>query len=106
MRQHLWPEEFLAATAARPDSDVAYGITSAFYRRRARWGDALLMSEKQFKLISGDASSTKIANVHYALGLSHEKLGHADKARTEYQAAVAANPANEDARKALASSRQ
>jgi Tfp pilus assembly protein PilF len=37
------------------------------------------------------------------LGVAEEKTGHRDKARTEYQTAIAANPKNEDAMKALAS---
>ena len=95
-------KEFLAAIAVRPDSDVAYGATGAFYRRRERWNDAIVMYEKQLKAMPKDATPTRISNAHYFLGMAHDKRGHADKAKAEYQAAIAANPKNEDAKKALA----
>jgi tetratricopeptide (TPR) repeat protein len=96
-------KEFLAAIATRPDSDVTYSATGAFYRRRERWTDAIAMYEKQLKFMLKDASPTRVSNAHYFLGLAHEKSGHGDRAKTEYQAAIAANPKNEDAKKALAS---
>ena len=40
---------------------------------------------------------------HYYLGVIHQENGRRDQAKTEYQAALAANPNNEDAAKALAS---
>jgi tetratricopeptide (TPR) repeat protein len=95
-------KEFLAAIAVRPDSDVAYGATGAFYRRRERWNDAIIMYAKQLKAMPKDATPARISNAHYFLGLAHEKNGHGDKAKAEYQAAIAANPKNEDAKKALA----
>jgi hypothetical protein len=52
-----------------------------------------------------DAAPTKVSNIHYFLGLVHGKSGHGDKAKAEYEAAIAANPKNEDARKAVASSK-
>ena len=94
-------KEFLAAIAVRPDSDVAYGATGAFYRRRERWNDAIVMYEKQLKAMPKDATPTRVSNAHYFLGMAHDKRGHADKAKAEYQAAIAANPKNEDAKKAL-----
>lgn len=96
-------KEFLAAISVRPDSDVTYSAAGAFYRRRERWTDAIGMYEKQVKTMPKDATPTKASNAHYFLGLAHEKSGHRDKAKTEYQAAIAANPKNEDATKALAS---
>jgi tetratricopeptide (TPR) repeat protein len=96
-------KEFLAAIAVRPDSDVAYGATGAFYRRRERWNDAVAMYEKQLKAMPKDATQTRISNAHYFLGMAHDKSGHGDKAKAEYQAAITANPKNEDAKRALAS---
>jgi tetratricopeptide (TPR) repeat protein len=96
-------KEYLAAIAARPDSDVTYSAAGAFYRRRERWSDAISMYEKQLKTISKDAWPTRVSNAHYFLGLAHEKSGHRDRAKAEYQAAIAANPKNEDAKKAFAS---
>jgi len=95
-------KEFLAAIAVRPDSDVAYGATGAFYRRQERWNDAIVMYEKQLKAMPKDATPTRLSNAHYFLGMAHDKSGHRDKAKAEYQAAVTANPRNEDAKKALA----
>jgi tetratricopeptide (TPR) repeat protein len=95
--------EFLAAISVRPDSDVAYSATGAFYRRRERWTDAIIMYEKQLTVMPKDAAPAKVSNANYFLGMAHEKSGHRDKAKTAYQAAIAANPENEDAKKALAS---
>jgi tetratricopeptide (TPR) repeat protein len=95
-------KEFLAAIAARPDSDVAYNVTGAFYRRQERWTDAAGMYEKQLKVMPKDATPTRVSNAHYYLGMAEEKSGHSDKAKAEYQAALAANPKNEEAKKALA----
>jgi tetratricopeptide (TPR) repeat protein len=96
-------KEYLAAIAARPDSDVTYSAAGGFYRRRERWSDAISMYEKQLKTIAKDAWPTRVSNAHYFLGLAHEKRGHRDRAKAEYQAAIAANAKNEDAKKALAS---
>jgi len=60
------------------------------------------MYEKQLKLMAKDVPLTRVSNAHYFLGLADEKSGHRDKAKAEYQAATAANPKNEDAKKALA----
>lgn len=40
---------------------------------------------------------------HYYLGVIHQENGRRDQARAEYQAALAANPNNEDFARALAS---
>ena len=48
-----------------------------------------------------EAVSTSIAL--YQLGVSHQRNGRRDQAKAEYQTALAANPKNEDAKKALAS---
>jgi tetratricopeptide (TPR) repeat protein len=48
-----------------------------------------------------DAAAVNIANAHYLLGVVHEQRGRRDQAKAEYQAAVAANPKHEDAKKAL-----
>lgn len=96
-------KEFLAAIAARPDSDVTYSAAGSFYRRRERWADAISMYEKQLKTMAKDATPSRISNAHYFLGIVHERSGHRDRAKAEYQAAIAANPKNEDAKKALAS---
>ena len=61
------------------------------------------MYEKQLKTMAKDAYPTKVSSAHYFLGLSEEKTGRRDKAKAEYQTAIAANPKNEDATKALAS---
>lgn len=50
-----------------------------------------------------DASTTNISNAHYSLGVVHQQSGRRDQARAEYQAALAANSKNEDAKKAIAS---
>ena len=98
-------KEFLEAISVRPDSDVTYGAAGAYYRRRERWADAIGMSENQLKTMPPGATPARASNAHYFLGLAHEKSGHVDKAKTEYQAAIAANPNNADAKKALASSK-
>lgn len=96
-------KEYLAAIALEPDSDVTYSAAGAFYRRRDRWAEAIVMYEKQLKTMPKDATPAKFSNAHYFLGLAHEKSDQRDKAKAEYQAAITANPMNEDAKKALAS---
>lgn len=96
-------KKYLAAISAKPDSDVAYGAAGGFYRRRERWNDAVGMYEKQLKTMAKDAYPSKVSNTHFFLGDAEEKTGHRDKAKSEYQTAIAANPKNEDATKALAS---
>jgi tetratricopeptide (TPR) repeat protein len=94
-------KEFLASIAIRPDSDVVYSAAAAFYRRRERWSDAAGMTEKQLKAMPEDATSTKVSNAHYFLGVAHGKSGHPDKARAAYMTALTANPSNDEAKKAL-----
>jgi tetratricopeptide (TPR) repeat protein len=94
--------EYLAAISARPDSEAAYGAAGAFYRRRERWTDAISMYEKQLRALPKGAPVVRVSNAHYYLGLAQEKSGHMERARLEYRAAIAANPDNEDAKKALA----
>lgn len=96
-------KEYLAAISAKPDSDVTYSAAGGFYRRQERWNDAIGMYEKQLKTMAKDAFPTKVSNAHFFLGVAEEKTGHRDKAKTEYQTAIAANPKNEGATKALAS---
>lgn len=96
-------KEYLTAIAAAPDSDFAYSAAGGFYRRRERWVDAISMYEKQLKTMPRDAWPSRVSSAHYFLGVALDKSGHRDRAKTEYQAALAANPKNEDAKKALAS---
>jgi len=100
----MWPEfaekEFLAGITVRPDNAVPYNATGSFYRRRERWADATAMYEKALKA-NPDARSTSIA--HYGLGVVHQKNGRAEPAKAEFAAALAANPDNAEAKKALAS---
>jgi Cytochrome c biogenesis factor len=96
-------KELLAAITARPDSDAAYGAAGAFYRRRERWADASAMYQTQLLKLSKETPAPKRSNVHYFLGLAEEKSGRHDEAAAEYHAALAANPNNENAKKALAS---
>lgn len=95
--------ELLAGITAKPDSEVAYSAAGAFYRRRERWVDAIKMYEQQVKAMPKDAPVSRVSNAHYYLGLSHQRSGNADRARAEFQAAVGANPDNDNAKKALAS---
>ena len=90
----------------KADSDAAYSVAGAFYRRRERWADAIGMYEKQLKAMPKDATPGKVSNAHYFLGIAHDKSGQVDKARAEYVTAIAANPKNEAAKKALASLQQ
>lgn len=96
-------KELLAGIAAKPDSEVAYSAAGGFYRRRERWTDAIAMYEKQLKAMPRDAPVLRVSNAHYYLGLAHQRSGRADRAKAEFEAAVAANPDNENAKKALAS---
>jgi tetratricopeptide (TPR) repeat protein len=96
-------KEFLSAITAKPDSDVSYSAAGAFYRRRERWTDAIGMYEKQLKTIAKDAPVARVSNAHYFLGVALQKSGNATQAKAEYQAALAANPQNANAQKALAS---
>lgn len=93
-------KEFVAGVAAMPDSAIPYIATGSFYRRRERWADAIAMYEKALAA-KADVVSASLA--HYYLGDIHQQNGRGDQARAEYQAALAANPKNEDAKKALAS---
>ncbi|HEX7019908.1 MAG TPA: tetratricopeptide repeat protein [Gemmatimonadaceae bacterium] len=93
--------EYLAAIAAQPDSDVAYGVAAGFYRRRERWADAIAMSERQVKSMPNDAPLARVSTAHYSLGQACERAGDRQRARKEYEAALKANPDNATARKAL-----
>lgn len=95
-------KEFLAAIAARPDSEVAYSAAGGFYRRRERFQDAVAMYDKQLTLMPKDGPLSRVSLAHYNLGLSHQGLGHLDRAKSEFQAALAANPDNTNANQALA----
>ncbi len=96
-------KEYLAAIAARPDSEVAYGAAGGFYRRRERWGDAITMHQKQLAAMPKDPSLTRLSNTHYNLGLALQRSGRPDLAKPEFRAALVANPGNENATKALGS---
>jgi hypothetical protein len=50
-----------------------------------------------------DPSLTRMSSLHYSLGLSLQGSGRPDLVKPEFQAAVAANPDNANAAKALAS---
>lgn len=52
---------------------------------------------------SQSARIARLSNAHFFLGLAEEKSGRRDKAAAEYRTALAANPANEDAKKTLSS---
>lgn len=93
---------FLAGIAARPDSEVAYSAAGGFYRRQERWADAIAMYEKQLKAMPKDAPIVRVSNAHYNLGLAQQKAGQPERAKAEFRAALAANPDNENAKKALA----
>lgn len=93
--------EMLAAITALPDSDVAYSAAGNFYRRHERWPDAATVYDKALRRLPPDASPVRISNAHYYLGLASEKTANVARARSEYRAAVAANPRNANARKAL-----
>ena len=96
-------KEFLLGITARPDSEVAYSAAGGFYRRRERWAKAIAMYRKQLAAMPKDPSLTRLSNAHYSLALSLQGSGRPDLAKPEFQAAVAANPDNANASKALAS---
>lgn len=95
-------QAFLAAIVARPDSEVSYSAAGGFYRRRERWTDAIAMYEKQLKFMPQDAPVARVSNAHYYLGVANQRGGHADRAKAEFQAAIAWNADNDNAKKALA----
>jgi tetratricopeptide (TPR) repeat protein len=69
-------------------------------------GDNLDRGEREIKqwmsLAPKDAPSGNYFAAHYWLGLIYVAQGKKDVARTEYEAALAINPKNEDVKKALA----
>jgi Tfp pilus assembly protein PilF len=93
-------KEFRAAITTMPDSAIPYNATGGFFRRQKRWTDASAMYQSALKA-KPEGMSVSIA--HYYLGVIHQENGRRDQAKAEYQAALAANPNNEDAAKALAS---
>lgn len=93
-------KDFLAAVAAMPDSAVPFNAAGSFYRRRERWTEATRMYEMALQT-HPDAVSASLA--HYYLGMIHQQHGRSDQAKAEYQAALVANPRNDEAKKALAS---
>ena len=99
----LAEKEFLAAIDARPDSEAAYASAGNFYRRAARYDEAIAMYEKQLKGAPADWSSVRRSNAHYNIGLAYQSSGRKDLAKSEFQLALTANPDNENAKKALAS---
>ena len=96
-------KEFLLGIAVGPDSEVAYSAAGGFYRRRERWAEAIAMYRKQLAAMPKDPLLTRVSNAHYNLGLSLQGSGRPDLAKPEFQAALAANPDNANAAKALAS---
>jgi tetratricopeptide (TPR) repeat protein len=52
--------------------------------------------------LKAKSEGMSVSIAHYYLGVIHQENGRRDQARAEFQAALAANPNNEDAAKALA----
>jgi tetratricopeptide (TPR) repeat protein len=101
----LAEREYRVAIATRPDSEPAYSVLGAFYRRQERWTDAIPMYEKASRTLPQTALSSKSATVHYLLGNSLEKAGDRNGARAEYTVALGYNPNHAEAKKALGGSR-
>lgn len=95
--------EFLAAMSFHPDSVAGYYASGAFYRRRERWAESIAMLEKALKVAPKESPNSLMSSAHYLLGVGYERTGKRDRARQEYQEALAVFPTNEDAKKALAS---
>jgi tetratricopeptide (TPR) repeat protein len=69
------------------------------------WGEDVDRAEREVKLwLSKPPQNAPLPNVsfaHYVLGMAYERQTKKDSARAEYQTAVAINPRNNDAKKAL-----
>lgn len=57
----------------------------------------------QVKAMPKDSPLSRVSNAHYFLGVAHQRNGNTERAKAEFQAALAANPDNDNAKKALAS---
>jgi tetratricopeptide (TPR) repeat protein len=88
---------------AKPDAPVAHLSLGRVYVENLK---EYARGEKEVRLwLAGppkDLSTVNVAIAHYCLGVVHQQAGRRDQARAEYQAALAANPKNEDAKKVLA----
>jgi tetratricopeptide (TPR) repeat protein len=100
-------KEYLAAIASAltPDSAInAHLSLGRVYITRLQDYDR---GEKEVLLWLAvqpkDAPPVNVSIAHYCLGVVHQQRGRLDQARSEYQAALAENPKNGDAKKALAS---
>lgn len=98
-------KEYQAAIATKSDSAInAHLSLGRVYVTKLKDYDH---GEKEVKFWQAnapkDAPPVNISAAHYCMGIIHEQAGRLDKAKAEYQAAVTANPKNEDAKKALAS---
>ena len=69
------------------------------------WGEDIDRAEREVKQWLGQppksAATPTVAFAHYVLGMAYERQAKKDSARAEYQTALAINPRNTDAKKAL-----
>jgi tetratricopeptide (TPR) repeat protein len=105
-RRHKRPSDAVTAyerlLKAKPDAVNArlnIGITLAQANQNADRAEREI--RQWIEEAPKDASPQNVSAAHYFLGLVYERQSKRDAARTEYQTALAANPKNEDAKRAL-----
>jgi tetratricopeptide (TPR) repeat protein len=108
-RRQRWPEAiaiYETLLTAKPEAVNAHLSLGRVYVNSLKDYDR---GEKEVRLWLAsrppDAPAANVSNAHYCLGVVHDQRGRRDQAKVEYQAALAANPNNDDAKKALASAR-
>jgi tetratricopeptide (TPR) repeat protein len=106
-RRERWTDAvaiYYKLIAANPDAANAHLRLGDVYVNNLKTYD---QGEREVRLwlakSAADPSGTNGSTAHLLLGVVHQQGGRRDQAKVEYQAAIAANPKNEDAKKALAS---
>lgn len=95
-------------TANRPSFRPFHAVPSLarIGRTAALSGEQLERGERELRqLIASPPSGfprPTLVGAHHRLGMIYERQGKKDRARAEYQAALAMDPANENAKKSLA----
>jgi len=85
--------------SANPDNWKAYYYLGLCQQKTKRYDRSLVTFNNSLKY--GPADKLIIAEINYLLGISWEKTGYADKARSKYSYALRLNPDLTEARLAL-----
>jgi tetratricopeptide (TPR) repeat protein len=104
--QARWPDAFAVYDRMLKKYPGEANVHLQIGRAAAISGEQLERGERELKIWLAsppkDAVTATISNVHWRLGMIHEKQGKKDVARSDYGAALSINPSNENVKKSLA----